>query len=174
MVADSTDNDNPKAIAVVKEDVLENCWMAPPQLVYSQTDTDSTILSTVSGITDSTKFPPTVTPATQGKGAWDALVERTDALEKAAEDIAKMEKATKEALETQQVEADGKHKAALAAAKKKQKDALKALEEKRMALLNDFKQQSVEDTSTLILVNFDKILEESEKIKAKSKEMEEW
>eukprot|EP00957_Ditylum_brightwellii_P025563 1932321-Ditylum_brightwellii.AAC.1 len=67
MVAESTDGDNPKAIAVVKEDVLENCWTAPPRLVYSQTDTDSTLLSTVSGITDSNKFPVTVAPATQGK-----------------------------------------------------------------------------------------------------------
>eukprot|EP00957_Ditylum_brightwellii_P063875 4846436-Ditylum_brightwellii.AAC.1 len=78
-----------------------------------------------------------------------------------------MEKATKEALEIQWVEADEKHKAALVAAKQKQKDALKALEEKYTTLLNDFKQQSVEDTRTLIAVNFDKLLEESEKIKAK-------
>eukprot|EP00957_Ditylum_brightwellii_P031619 2398181-Ditylum_brightwellii.AAC.1 len=74
-----------------------------------------------------------------------------------------MEKATKEALETQQIEADKKHKAALVAAKQKQRGALKALEEKHAALLNDFKQQSVEDTRTLISVNFDKLLEESEK-----------
>eukprot|EP00957_Ditylum_brightwellii_P064993 4929993-Ditylum_brightwellii.AAC.1 len=84
-----------------------------------------------------------------------------------------MEKATKEALETQRAEVDKKHKAALAAAKKKQKDALKALKEKHTALLNDFKQQSVEDTRALISDNFDKLLEESEKIKIKSKEMEE-
>eukprot|EP00957_Ditylum_brightwellii_P109051 8318675-Ditylum_brightwellii.AAC.1 len=122
MVAESPDGDNPKAIEVVKEDVLENCWTAPPRLVISQTDTDSTLLSTVSGIIDSNKFPATVAPATQDDDTWDALVERTDALEKAAEDIAKMEKATKEALETQWIEVEEKHKAALVAAEQKQKD----------------------------------------------------
>eukprot|EP00957_Ditylum_brightwellii_P146731 11169540-Ditylum_brightwellii.AAC.1 len=35
MVADSMDDDNPEAIALVKEDVLENFWTAPPRLVYS-------------------------------------------------------------------------------------------------------------------------------------------
>eukprot|EP00957_Ditylum_brightwellii_P031618 2398180-Ditylum_brightwellii.AAC.1 len=70
-----------------------------------------------------------------------------------------MEKATKEALETQLAEVDKKHKAALAAAKKNQKDALKASEEKHTALLSYFKQQSVEDMHTLISVNFDKLLE---------------
>eukprot|EP00957_Ditylum_brightwellii_P126435 9637865-Ditylum_brightwellii.AAC.1 len=117
MVAESLDGDNPKAIAVVKEDVWKTAGQHPH---------------------DTNKFPATVAPATQDESAWDALVERMDALEKAAKDIAKMEKATKKAPETQQVE------------------------------------QSVEDTRTLISVNFDKLFEESEKIKAKSKGMEEW
>eukprot|EP00957_Ditylum_brightwellii_P106531 8128204-Ditylum_brightwellii.AAC.1 len=69
MGATSPDGDDPNAIAVVKEDVLENCWALPPWSVYSQMDTDSTILSTVSGITDSNKFPATVAPATQDETA---------------------------------------------------------------------------------------------------------
>eukprot|EP00957_Ditylum_brightwellii_P062212 4721183-Ditylum_brightwellii.AAC.1 len=121
MGATSPDGDDPNAIAVVKEDVLENCWMAPPQSVYSQTDTDSTDLSTVSGIIDSNKFPTTAAHATQEETAWNALIEGTDALEKAAEDVATMESATKAALETQWVEVEEKQKAALAAAEQKQK-----------------------------------------------------
>eukprot|EP00957_Ditylum_brightwellii_P070249 5337114-Ditylum_brightwellii.AAC.1 len=101
MGATSPDGDDPNVIAVAKEDILENCWTAPPWSVYSQTDTDSMIVSTVSGITDRNKFPATVAPATQDETAWDALIKHTDALEKAAEDIAKMETATKAALETQ-------------------------------------------------------------------------
>eukprot|EP00957_Ditylum_brightwellii_P124519 9490034-Ditylum_brightwellii.AAC.1 len=158
MGATSPDGDDPNVIAVAKEDVLENCWTAPPQLVYSQMDTDSTILSTVSGITDGNKFSATVTPATQDETAWDTLNERTDALEKAAEDIAKMETATKAALEMQRVDAEEKHKVALAAAEQKQKDALQASKKKHTALLNDFKMQSEEDTHTIISVNFDKLL----------------
>eukprot|EP00957_Ditylum_brightwellii_P191831 14603651-Ditylum_brightwellii.AAC.1 len=46
MLAESPDGDDPKVIDVVEEDVLENCWTAPPPSVYSQTDTDSTLLST--------------------------------------------------------------------------------------------------------------------------------
>eukprot|EP00957_Ditylum_brightwellii_P147639 11243170-Ditylum_brightwellii.AAC.1 len=75
MGATSPDGDDPNVIAVVKENVLENCWTAPPWSVYSQTDTNSTILSTVSKITDSNKFPTTVAPATQDETAWDALIE---------------------------------------------------------------------------------------------------
>eukprot|EP00957_Ditylum_brightwellii_P085013 6463840-Ditylum_brightwellii.AAC.1 len=101
MGAISPEGDDPDVIAVVKEDVLENCWTAPPWSVYSLTDTNSTISFTVSRITDSNKFPATVAPATQHNTAWDALIERTDALEKAAEDIAKMDTATKAALEMQ-------------------------------------------------------------------------
>eukprot|EP00957_Ditylum_brightwellii_P135583 10338390-Ditylum_brightwellii.AAC.1 len=85
-----------------------------------------------------------------------------------------METATKAALETQQVEVKEKQKAALAAAEQKQKDAMQASEQKHTSLLNDFKKQSEEDTRTLISFNFDKLLEELEKFKAKSKDMEEW
>eukprot|EP00957_Ditylum_brightwellii_P087647 6673591-Ditylum_brightwellii.AAC.1 len=46
MGATSPEGNDPNAIAVVKEDVLENCWTAPPRLIYSQTDSDSTVLST--------------------------------------------------------------------------------------------------------------------------------
>eukprot|EP00957_Ditylum_brightwellii_P147638 11243169-Ditylum_brightwellii.AAC.1 len=75
MGATSPDGDDPNVIAVVKEDVLENCWTAPPWLVYSQTDTNSMILSTVGEIIDSNKFPATVVPAAQDETAWDALIE---------------------------------------------------------------------------------------------------
>eukprot|EP00957_Ditylum_brightwellii_P188844 14374748-Ditylum_brightwellii.AAC.1 len=49
-------------IAIVKEDVLENCWKAPTRSIYSKSGTDAMLTSTVSSITDSNsprKLSPT-------------------------------------------------------------------------------------------------------------------
>eukprot|EP00957_Ditylum_brightwellii_P002075 159687-Ditylum_brightwellii.AAC.1 len=143
-------------------DVLENCWMAPPCSVYSRTETGSTCESTVSRITGSNKSPTKNGSKLLGDKAWNVLIGWTDALEKATEDIAEAEKKHQEECTKQQEEA-----------KKDQEEALKEVEEKQAEALDNFKQQSEELTRSLISENLDKLLKESEEIKAKCTELEE-
>eukprot|EP00957_Ditylum_brightwellii_P077660 5901790-Ditylum_brightwellii.AAC.1 len=61
-VDESSGGNDPEVIAIVKEDVLENCWKAPTRLVYLKSGTDAMLTSTVSGITGSNspiKLAPT-------------------------------------------------------------------------------------------------------------------
>eukprot|EP00957_Ditylum_brightwellii_P103879 7913418-Ditylum_brightwellii.AAC.1 len=50
---DAPIGDGSEVAEVVEEDILENCWKAPPRLVYSTSGTSKTHDSTVSGITKS-------------------------------------------------------------------------------------------------------------------------
>eukprot|EP00957_Ditylum_brightwellii_P009796 738918-Ditylum_brightwellii.AAC.1 len=102
-VDESSGGNNPEVIEIVEEDVLENCWKAPPRLVYLKSGTDATQTSTVSGITDSNS-PVKLAPTAQEDEVWNALVKRTEALEKAAEDLAATEKANQEELERKNAE----------------------------------------------------------------------
>eukprot|EP00957_Ditylum_brightwellii_P128782 9823776-Ditylum_brightwellii.AAC.1 len=43
---------DPEDVAIVEEDVLENCWKAPARSIYLKSGTDATLTSTVSGITN--------------------------------------------------------------------------------------------------------------------------
>eukprot|EP00957_Ditylum_brightwellii_P032122 2435992-Ditylum_brightwellii.AAC.1 len=51
-VDDSLGGTAPDEVAIVEEDVLENCWKAPTRSIYLHSGTDATLSSTVSGITD--------------------------------------------------------------------------------------------------------------------------
>eukprot|EP00957_Ditylum_brightwellii_P204118 15337767-Ditylum_brightwellii.AAC.1 len=65
MVADSYDvGAEPKVIEIVEEDILEKCWKAPPCSIHSNTETDTTQTSTVSGIAES-NFPAKSTAMAQ-------------------------------------------------------------------------------------------------------------
>eukprot|EP00957_Ditylum_brightwellii_P168786 12847416-Ditylum_brightwellii.AAC.1 len=47
MVANgSVEGDEPEVIEIAEEDVLENCWKAPPHSVYLNTETETTQTST--------------------------------------------------------------------------------------------------------------------------------
>eukprot|EP00957_Ditylum_brightwellii_P032094 2433755-Ditylum_brightwellii.AAC.1 len=78
-------------VAIVEEDVLENCWKAPTRSIYSNSGTDATLTSTVSGITD-INSPRKSVHTDQGNEVWNELVKWTEILEKAAEDLAATEK----------------------------------------------------------------------------------
>eukprot|EP00957_Ditylum_brightwellii_P166434 12668911-Ditylum_brightwellii.AAC.1 len=84
--------DEPKVIEIVEEDVLKMCLKAPPRSVYSNTATDTTHYSTVSGIMENNS-PAKSTATAHKEKEWKVLVEHTAALEKAAEDLAATEKA---------------------------------------------------------------------------------
>eukprot|EP00957_Ditylum_brightwellii_P202482 15330390-Ditylum_brightwellii.AAC.1 len=91
----------PNVIEIVEEDVLEKCWKAPPCSVSSNTATDTTHYSTVSGITENNS-PAKSTATAHKENKWKALVERTATLERAAEDMVATEKAN-------QIEFEGKN-----------------------------------------------------------------
>eukprot|EP00957_Ditylum_brightwellii_P102769 7831732-Ditylum_brightwellii.AAC.1 len=81
----------PDDVAIVEEDVLENCWKAPTHSIYSNSGTDAMLTSTVSGITD-INSPRKSVHADQDDEVWNELVKRMEILEKAAEDLAETEK----------------------------------------------------------------------------------
>eukprot|EP00957_Ditylum_brightwellii_P034189 2591024-Ditylum_brightwellii.AAC.1 len=72
------------------------------------------------------------------------------------------------------VEAKKMQKEAIKEVEKKQHAALKEAETKQTDVLIAFKLQTEEATHNIISENFDKLLQQSEEIKAKSKEIEEW
>eukprot|EP00957_Ditylum_brightwellii_P141540 10782904-Ditylum_brightwellii.AAC.1 len=90
-------------VAIVAEDVLENCWKAPTCLIYLKSGTDATLTSTVSGITDSNS-PRKSSHTDQEDEVWNALVKQTEVLEKAAKDLAATEKDNQEELERKNAE----------------------------------------------------------------------
>eukprot|EP00957_Ditylum_brightwellii_P072119 5482336-Ditylum_brightwellii.AAC.1 len=61
-----------KVIEIVEEDVLEKCWKAPPCSVYSNTATDTTHYSTVSGIIENNS-PTKSTMTAHKEKEWKAL-----------------------------------------------------------------------------------------------------
>eukprot|EP00957_Ditylum_brightwellii_P190063 14468958-Ditylum_brightwellii.AAC.1 len=143
--------DEPKVIKIVEEDVLEKCWKAPPRSVHSNTATDTTHYSTVSGITKNNS-PAKSTTTVHKEKEWKALVERTAALEKAVEDLAATEKAN-------QIEFERKN----AEWMQNQKQTITELQEKNETF-----------TRTMITENLDKLQQEVEEAKKKNKEMEKW
>eukprot|EP00957_Ditylum_brightwellii_P209281 15361076-Ditylum_brightwellii.AAC.1 len=62
----------PKVIEIIEEDVLEKCWKAPPRSVYSNTATDTTHYSMVSGITENNS-PDKSTATAHKEKEWKAL-----------------------------------------------------------------------------------------------------
>jgi hypothetical protein len=141
----------PDEVAIVEEDVLENCWKAPTRSIYSHSGTDATLSSTVSGITD-VNSPQKSVHADNDAEVWNELVKRTELLEKAAEDLAETEKVNQEELERKNTE----------------------WEEKQTQMLCDMQEKNEAFTRDMITENFDKLLHESEEAKKKSKKMEEW
>eukprot|EP00957_Ditylum_brightwellii_P142436 10852143-Ditylum_brightwellii.AAC.1 len=59
--------DELKVIEIVEEDVLEKCWKASPCSVYSNTATDTTHYSTVSGIMENNSPPKSTASAHKEK-----------------------------------------------------------------------------------------------------------
>ena len=135
--------------AVVEEDILEKCWKAPPRSVYSTSETSKTHASTVSGITES---PGKSITSPRDDAAWATLVDRTAALEKAAENLVISGKQHQENSERVRVAAAQQHSV----------DLIK------------LKEQNETYTRDMITAKFDQLLKESEDIKAKNIEMVEW
>jgi hypothetical protein len=141
----------PDDVAIVEEDVLENCWKAPTRSIYLHSGTDATLSSTVSGITD-VHSPQKSVHADNDAEVWNELVKRTELLEKAADNLAKTEKTNQEVLEQKNTE----------------------WEEKQTQMLCDMQEKNEAFTRDMITENFDKLLNESEEAKKKNKKMEEW
>eukprot|EP00957_Ditylum_brightwellii_P156968 11946304-Ditylum_brightwellii.AAC.1 len=138
--------DEPKVIKIVEEDVLEKCWKAPPCSVYLNTATDTTHYSIVSGITENNS-PAKSTTTIHKEKEWKALVERTAALEKAAEDLVATEKANQIKFERKNAEWT-----------QNQKQTITDLQDKNETF-----------TRIMITEHLDKLLQESEEAKEKIK-----
>eukprot|EP00957_Ditylum_brightwellii_P187868 14304086-Ditylum_brightwellii.AAC.1 len=103
----------PDVVNIVEEDILGTVGPPPPCSVYSRTDTNSTQNLTVSAITDNNKSPTKQASNILEEKDWDALVERTDALKKAADNIASAEKKSQEEQDKQHVGAEKMQKEAI-------------------------------------------------------------
>eukprot|EP00957_Ditylum_brightwellii_P199149 15180721-Ditylum_brightwellii.AAC.1 len=141
----------------VEEDILDNCWTAPPCSVYSRTDTDSTQSLTISAIIVNNR-----SPTKQAK--------RTNAIEKAADDIASAGKKAQEKCDKQFAEDEKTQKEAIKEVEKRHYAALIEAETKQLDPLIAFKMQMEEATRNIISENFDKLLQQSGEIKAKIKD----